>query len=110
MSLVVEGSLHGVCPAHALTTLYYLVRKHGSQVNAEAALDGVLRHFQIGNLNAEDWQEARQLPFKDFEDAVVAIVAKKSASAFVITRNMADFAGSPVPAITPGDFLSQRAR
>lgn len=56
MSLVVEGELGGVCPAHALTTLYYLVRKHGSQANAEAALDGVLCHFQIGNLNAEDWQ------------------------------------------------------
>ena len=67
----------------------------------------VLRHFQIGNLDAEGWQKARRLPFTDFEDAVVATVAEATASAFIVTRNTADFAGSPIPAITPLDFLSQ---
>jgi hypothetical protein len=70
-------------------------------------MDQVLRHFQIGNLEAPDWEEARRLPFSDFEDAVVATVAKTTGSAFIITRNEKDFAGSPVPAVTPADFLSQ---
>ena len=30
-------------------------------------------------------------------------------SVLVVTRNVADFAKSPVPAITPADFLSQHA-
>jgi predicted nucleic acid-binding protein len=90
-----------------LTTLYYLVRKHSSKPDAEDAMDQVLRHFQIGNLEAAEWQEARRLPLADFEDAVVATVAKATASVFIITRNVEDFAGAPVPAITPADFLSQ---
>ena len=107
VSMVASGTLAGVCPAHGLTTLYYLVRKHASKPNAEDAMNQVLRHFQIGNLEAAEWQRARGLSFADFEDAVVATVAKATASVFIITRNVNDFAGSPVPAITPADFLSQ---
>ena len=109
VSMVAAGTLAGVCPAHGLTTLYYLVRKHASKPDAEDAMDQVLRHFQIGNLEAAEWQEARRLPLADFEDAVVATVARATASVFIITRNVEDFAGSPVPAITPADFLSQLA-
>ena len=61
LSLVTAGTLTGVCPAHGLTTLYYLVRKHASKADAEAAMDRVLRHFQIGNLEAAGWQKARRL-------------------------------------------------
>ena len=107
VSMVTAGTLVGVCPAHGLTTLYYLVRKHASKPDAEDAMDQVLCHFQIGNLEAAAWREARRLPLADFEDAVVATVAKATASVFIITRNVEDFAGSPVPAITPADFLSQ---
>jgi len=45
----------------------------------------------------------------DFEDAAVAAVAETSGSAFVVTRNIVDFAKSLVAAITPADFLSQHA-
>ena len=107
LSLVTAGTLTGVCPAHGLTTLYYLVRKHASKADAEAAMDRVLRHFQIGNLEAAGWQKARRLSFTDFEDAVVATVAEATTSTFIVTRNTTDFVGSPVPAITPSDFLGQ---
>lgn len=109
LSMVASGNLAGVCPAHGLTTLYYLVRKHASKPNAEAVMDRVLDQFQIGNLDAEGWREARQLPFADFEDAAVAMVAKASSSTFIITRNIDDFVSSPVPAISPAAFLSQFA-
>lgn len=109
LNMVTSGNLAGVCPAHGLTTLYYLVRKHASKPNAEAVMDRVLGQFQIGNLDAEGWREARRLPFADFEDAAVATVAKASSSTFIITRNVGDFVSSPVPAITPADFISQLA-
>lgn len=106
MSLVVAGTLAGVCPAHGLTTLYYLVRKHAAKADAEATMDRVLRHFQIGNLDAAGWQRARSLPMDDFEDAAVAAVAEASGSTFIITRNVADFARSPVPGVSTAEFLS----
>lgn len=106
MGLVVTGTLRGVFPAHALTTLYYLVRKHAARPEAETAMDQVLKHFEIGNLDAAGWQAARSLAIADFEDAVVAIVAERTDSAYIVTRNVGDFAASRRPAVTPADFLN----
>jgi len=107
VSMVTQGKVVGIFPAHGLTTLYYLVRKHASKPDAEAAMDRVLGHFLVGNLDIEGWREARRLPFADFEDAVVATVARTSDSDSIITRNVDDFAGSSIPAKSPVDFLSE---
>ena len=40
-----------------------------------------------------------------FEDAVVAATAARENLDYLITRNTDDFDKSPVPAITPADFL-----
>jgi predicted nucleic acid-binding protein len=106
VALVVTGAVRGVFPAHALTTLYYLVRKHGARSDAEAAMEHVLRHFEVGNLDSADWQAVRTLGIADFEDAVVAMVAARTNSAYIVTRNLGDFAGSARPAVTPTDFLN----
>ncbi len=107
VSLVASGVIAGVIPAHGLTTIYYLLRKHASRPDAEAAVDQVLAQFQIGSLDAAGWRRARVLSFDDLEDAAVAAVAEATTSAFVITRNAGDFGGSPVPAVTPAEFLTR---
>ena len=109
LAMVQQGEMTGVFPAHGFTTLYYLVRKHASRPNAETAMDEVLKHFEVGNLDTAGWSRARSLPMPDFEDAVVAVVAEKSGSAFIITRNTGEFIHSPVSAITPTEFLSHFA-
>ena len=105
--MVEGGEIEALFPAHGLTILYYLVRKHGTRPHAEAALDKVLDHFQIGNLDSDGWRRARSLPMTDFEDAVVATVAETNGSTYVISRNTDDFTLSPVPAISPLALLSQ---
>ena len=50
MSLIAAGRLTGICPAHGLTTLYYLVRKHSAKSDAESAMDRVLKQYRIGTL------------------------------------------------------------
>jgi predicted nucleic acid-binding protein len=109
MNLVMRGTLKGVCPSHALTTLYYLARRHGTQADAELAIDRVLQHFEIVSLDHADWQTVRKLPFDDFEDAAVSVTAEKAQAAFIITRNETDFAQSSVPAIAPSAFLGRFA-
>ena len=52
------------------------------------------------------FRRARQLGMADVEDAVVAAVAEATQSAWIVTRNIADFAASPVSARTPADFLN----
>jgi len=42
---------------------------------------------------------------KDFEDAVTSAVAESEKLEIIITRNLRDFAVSPVPVMLPVDFL-----
>ncbi len=107
MSAVASGTLQGVCPAHALTTLYYLASKFGSRGDAESAVDEVLQNFEIVSLDKAGWKRVRGLPMTDFEDAAIALSAEENGAAFVITRNEADFVNSPVPAINPASFLGR---
>lgn len=46
----------------------------------------------------------RSMP--DFEDAVVDAVAERNGAGYILTRNIKDFSGSSVPAITPTEFLN----
>lgn len=99
--------IQGVCPAHGLTTLFYLARKHAGQAGAENAIDQVLSFFEIGSLDKSDWRRARTLAMPDFEDAVVSVTAEAWNASFIITRNEPDFRMSSVPAISPAAFLSR---
>ena len=107
LSEVVSGSLRGICPSHGLTTLFYLVEKNASTGDAESAVDRILSHFEIHGLNTSDWKQVRQMPFSDFEDAAVAFTASAQSASFIVTRNIADFKDSSVPAITPADFIQR---
>jgi len=71
-----------------------------------AALDFILENFAIIPCDQQTLLAARALGFTDYEDAVVAVAAKKAKCAYIITRNTRDFANSPVPALTPGEFLA----
>ena len=103
------GEYTAVLPAHALTTLHYVVEKHGTTDQANETVDGLLKDFAIHPADKANFQRARQLPLKDFEDAVDTAVAEATGSQYIVTRNVTDFAGAPVPAITPAEFLEELA-
>jgi predicted nucleic acid-binding protein len=103
------GEYAAVLPGHALTTLHYIIEKHSATDLANETVDGLLADFEVHVVDKANFQRARQLPLKDFEDAVVAAVAEATGSQFIVTRNVLDFAGAPVPAITPAEFLEELA-
>jgi len=57
--------------------------------------------FDIGELNKEVFLSAQQLPFSDFEDALVCEIAHRKNCAVIVTRNLGDFKKSIVPPIAP---------
>lgn len=105
VSRVVSGEISGGVSAHGVTTVYYLAQKQADRPTAETAVDHIIQHFHIASLDKAGWQCARSLPLPDFEDAVIARVADEIRCDYIVTRNTGHFAGSPVPAITPADFL-----
>jgi predicted nucleic acid-binding protein len=103
------GEYAAVLPAHAITTLHYLIEKYSGTTLANQTIDGLLADFAVQPMDKAGFQRARQLPVKDFEDAVVAVVAEATGSEYLVTRNVVDFSGTPVPAVTPAEFLETLA-
>jgi len=105
LSQAIAGPSVACLPGHALTTLYYIVSKHAGREHAGTLVDWVLAHLEIVPQERIQFVRARNLQFKDFEDAVVASAAEAAGCELIVTRNVADFGGSPVRAVTPEEFL-----
>lgn len=100
-----EGEYEAVIAAHLITTFHYVMEKFSGLPTANAAVDGLLADFAVIGSDGTLLLRARSLAIRDFEDAVVAAVAEASRCDYIVTRNGADFVGSPVPAFAPADFL-----
>ena len=100
-----EGDYEAVLSAHLVTTFHYVMAKFSGRPTADTAVDGLLADFEVIGPDNTLLLRARALPMSDFEDNVVAAVAEASRCDYIVTRNVPDFAGSPVPAITPTDFV-----
>ena len=105
MSAARSGDFTALIPTHAVTTIFYLVERASDTSRANQTVDWLLQHFDVPAADKPILLRARNLPLKDFEDAVVASLAEKHACDYVITRNVPDFAGSPVPTVSPAEFL-----
>lgn len=93
---------------HTLSNLYYVGTK---MVGAEAAgefIDTILEDFQVCPVSTETAHISRKLHFGDYEDAMQAACALSAGVDWIITRNIKDFATSPVRAISPDEFVLKR--
>lgn len=106
LSKVINHELEGFLPAHALTTIFYVLRKFSGIEKANEVLDWLLKNFEIAPVNKSLLSRARELIIADFEDGVVASLAENMKCEYIITRNVIDFQASPIPAITPFDLIN----
>jgi predicted nucleic acid-binding protein len=105
LEAVVGGRVVGALPAHAVTTVHYIVHKYRGVSAANQAVDWLLRYLRILPVQHAELMRARALGWSDYEDAVIAAAAESSGCEAVITRNVKDFASSPVTALTPEEYL-----
>jgi predicted nucleic acid-binding protein len=102
---VVRGGLNAWIPAHAVTTIHYLVSHFQNTAMANNVVDWLLNHFEVAPTGPSELRRAHTLGWDDFEDAVVAVAAESHHCRHLITRNVTDFRDSPVPAVTPEEYL-----
>jgi predicted nucleic acid-binding protein len=98
---VETGRSKGMLAAHAVTTIHYLVRKAMGNIKATQIISSILRVFEVATVDGAVIQEALQLPFSDFEDAVTAVAARLAGCECIVTRDPKGFRGSPVRSLTP---------
>jgi len=100
-AVVETGILEGMLAAHAVTTIHYLVQRERGNVKARRIISAILRVFGVAAVDGAVVQEALQLPFSDFEDAVTAAAARLAGCEYIVTRDPKGFRGSPVRSLTP---------
>lgn len=115
---VVLGRLEGLICANSVTTVFYLAKREVGSAQAllhvqklmglceiaavtRAVLDAAMARSSVKHPEADP---ANKMP--DFEDAVVAESAHHAGAQAIITRNLKDFARSPVRAYTPAQWLA----
>lgn len=92
--------------AHGYATLYYLLGTAATRKQRSAAMDWIFESFSVAAIGEKELYAARSYEMADFEDAMVAAAAASSGCCAIVTRNALDFVGSPVPAISPEDFIA----
>lgn len=104
----IESDAECLLSASAVTDIFYMLRKaFGSAQQAKEHLERIAQLVSFADVQGMDIHTALMREMPDFEDAVVDAVAERNGAAYILTRNIKDFAGSVVPAILPADFLNQ---
>ena len=103
-----EGVMETIMSAGAVKDVYYLIKQFlKDDVKARESVFLISNYIKVVNTTAEDVTNAIILHMPDFEDALIAAAAKREKADYIITRNENDFRNSPVPAITPEEFLER---
>ncbi len=100
-----NGELEGCIAFHSISNLWYILRKIPEDKRRKWLLD-ICSFLKVTGAHRDEVQKAiRNKEFRDFEDCLQDRCAQGVGAGYIITRNVADFNGSEIPAITPEDFL-----
>jgi len=101
-----NGEFTCLFTANAAADIFYLYSKARDMKSANAALDFLLKTYGVVSVAHEDCTATLALPIEDFEDALVAVCAKKANADYIITRDERFLAeDSHVKAVSPFEFL-----
>lgn len=98
----------GYITAKAVTDIYYLMHRYThSDKTSRETLNKLFTLFDVLDTSGIDCRKAVPSPVSDFEDAVMIETALRSEADCIVTRNTEDFAKSPVPVLSPKEFLEK---
>lgn len=87
---------------HSLSNIAYLLRP-----DARPFIQGLLQFCEVAPVATDQARQAAALPLHDFEDALQAAAALSFGADFIVTRNLPHYRRSPVPALSPRQFLAR---
>jgi len=106
LSRVTQPEVQGFVSGHAVTNIFYILRRQVGSETARELLSRLLQHLQIASVTDEVIRAALQSPMTDFEDAVTSEAANAAGVEVIVTRNTPDFAASAIPTVLPEEFLA----
>jgi predicted nucleic acid-binding protein len=106
LAAVETGQVQGYVAAHSITALFYLIQKGKSSAEAQATITNLLQFINIVSGDQSTIEQALNLDFRDFEDAVQMISAVQNKLHCLITRNLKDYQPALLSLMQPVDFLA----
>ena len=100
----------GMLTAKTVTDIYYLLRR---SIHEEKAVRRLIRTlfslFEIRDTFSADCELALDSPMPDYENAIMVQTAARSGADCIVTRNLKDYRLSPLPVLSPEQFLRKLA-
>lgn len=93
--------------SHCLATIFYVGRREIGKEAVLSTLKGLLLFIRLAPLDERSALKSFSYGMSDFEDALQAASAEAIGAVGIITRNTKDFKKSPVPCLTPAEFIAQ---
>ena len=106
LALIETGKIRGFVASHSVTTLFYLIKKDKSTSEARATITNLLQFMKIAAVDQSTIEQALNLDYPDYEDAVQMVSALQCKADYLITRNGKDFQPPLLPVLQPVDFLA----
>ncbi|MEH2457162.1 PIN domain-containing protein [Nostoc sp.] len=106
LNTVMQNQVQGYVSGHAVTNIFYILRRQVGNEIARELLAKLLQHLQVASVTDEVIRQALNSSIKDFEDAVTSAAALTAGLEIIVTRNTPDFVVSLVPAMLPDEFLT----
>ena len=107
---VANRRVEGLITAKAVTDIYYLMHHYThDDAQSRRALSALFALFDVLDTAGMDCRRAISSEMSDYEDAVMVESAIRTDMDCIVTRNIRDFIGCPIPVYTPDKFLQQIA-
>ena len=103
---VVRGAVTGLIGATTVTAIFYLASREIGSKDAMRQIQKLMNLYEVAPVTRSVLDAAITSNSPDFENAVLAEAAHQAGAQAIITRNLKDFAHSPVRAYTPRQWLA----
>ena len=99
------GLVNGFITSLSVANIMYVLHKNLSQSERSNVVRALNIMFNIEDTKGSDLVKAADLEWKDYEDAVQYVVAKRIGIDYIVSRNKKDFKLSDIQVLTPKEVL-----
>ena len=102
-----HGSEAAYIAWHSVSNLYYVIAPALGGVSSRDFIVELTRFVAVATTDTEGIRYAADLPMADFEDAMQVAAARACGARHIVTRNVRDYARSPIRAVDPQQALGE---
>ena len=106
LSKIEKKKVVGYISAISCATIYYFIQKEGSHRKALSYIRDLLELLSVVEVNKKTFERAFELEAKDFEDNIQMACAEVCQADYIITRDPVDYKNSPIPVMSPAEYLA----